>query len=82
MLDAKIQEEILELLRSLQKRLGLAILLITHDLSIARSFCNRVMVLDGGKIIEEGPSKQIMLSPKEKITHRLIASYPKLPPIT
>ena len=79
MLDAEIQGEVLALLKSLQKRLGLAILFITHDLSVAGGFCQRVIVLDGGKVLEEGIGHEIITRPKEKLTKSLVAASPRLP---
>ncbi len=79
MLDAETQSEILSLLRDLQKRLGLAILLITHDLSIASGFCHRIIVLDHGKIVEEGLGEKLFNAPNSQITRRLVEACPILP---
>ncbi len=79
MLDAEIQAEILALLKSLQKRLGLAIVFITHDLSVATGFCNRVLVLEKGQIVEEGSGQQLLNAPKEMITRKLVDACPRLP---
>ena len=78
MLDVEIQVEILALLRSLQQQLGLAILFITHDLLIANGFCNRLLVMDQGRIIEEGSSEEIFNTPQSSITKKLILACPKL----
>ncbi len=78
MLDVEIQAEILSLLSSLQKTFGLAILFITHDLSVASSFCHRLIVLDRGKIVEEGPSEQIMSEPKASLTRELVDGSPRI----
>ena len=78
MLDAEIQSDILELLESLQKSLGLAIIFITHDLSVASSFCHRVIVLDQGKVAEEGPVDQILRNPKASITRKLVLASPRI----
>ena len=79
MLDAVIQAEVLELLRSLQQRLGLGLLLITHDLGLAASFCHRVLVLDAGHVVEEGPGDRLMASPRAVATRQLVAACPHLP---
>ncbi len=79
MLDAEIQSELLNLLNWLQHRLRVAILFITHDLSIASGFCHRVIVLDQGRIVEEGPAKQLFESPKASITQKLVNVSPSLP---
>ncbi len=78
MLDAEIQSEVLQLLNLLQKNLGLSILFITHDLSIARGFCHRIIVLDKGKIIEEGDSDDLFLTPKHTLTKALVNACPRI----
>ncbi len=78
MLDLEIQADILDLLRLLQKNLGLAIIFITHDLSVASSFCHRVIVLDQGRIVEEGPAEQIFRAPQSRLTKELISSSPTI----
>jgi peptide/nickel transport system ATP-binding protein len=79
MLDAEIQAEVLTLLRDLQSRLGLGILFVTHDLALASGFCHRVIVLDGGRIVEEGPGARLLAHPQAPITRTLVAACPRLP---
>jgi peptide/nickel transport system ATP-binding protein len=79
MLAAEIQAEVLALLRRLQERLGLGLLFITHDLSVASGFCHRVIVLDGGRIVEEGPGRALLEHPQAAITRRLVEACPRLP---
>ncbi|HGY5550304.1 MAG TPA: ABC transporter ATP-binding protein [Prochlorococcus sp.] len=79
MLDAEIQAEVLALLRQLQKQLGLAMVFITHDLSVASGFCHRVIVLDHGRIVEEGPGTQLLGKPQATITRTLVEACPRLP---
>ena len=79
MLDAEVQAEVLALLRGLQTRLGLGILFVTHDLSVASGFCQRVIVLEGGRIVEEGPGRQLLNAPQAAITRSLVAACPRLP---
>ena len=79
MLDAEVQAEVLLLLRGLQERLGLGILFITHDLSVASGFCHRVIVLDGGRIVEEGPGQTLLAHPRQPITRSLVEAAPRLP---
>jgi peptide/nickel transport system ATP-binding protein len=79
MLDAEIQAEVLTLLRGLQERLGLGLLFITHDLAVASGFCHRVIVLDGGRIVEEGPGRALLEHPQAAITRRLVEACPRLP---
>mgnify|MGYP001322607874 CR=1 FL=1 len=78
MLDAEVQGEILTLLRSLQRKLGLAILFITHDLSVAHSFCERIIVLDQGKIIEEGLANQVFTKPASPVSRKLVRACPRI----
>jgi len=79
MLDAEIQADVLQLLRSLQEKLNLSMLFITHDLSVAAGFCHRVLVFDKGKIIEENSGKNLLNNPKKNLTKKLVKSRPKLP---
>ncbi len=79
MLDAEIQTEVLQLLRELQQRLGRGLIFVTHDLSVASGFCQRVIVLDGGRIVEQGPGDQLLTQPQAAITRTLVAACPRLP---
>ena len=79
MLDAEIQGDILQLLRLLQKKLGLAILFITHDLSIASGFCNRLLILDQGRIVEESSGSNLFLAPLSSLGKELVNASPRLP---
>ena len=79
MLDAEIQAEVLALLRRLQQDLGLAMIFVTHDLSVASGFCHRVIVLDRGKVVEEGPGDQLLRHPEAAITRTLVEACPLLP---
>ncbi len=79
MLDAEIQAEVLELLRSLQEKLKLSLLFITHDLSVAAGFCHRVLVFDKGKIIEENSGENLLDNPQKCLTKKMVMSCPRLP---
>ena len=79
MLDAVTQKDMLELLQELQHRLGLGIVFVTHDLGVAASFCHRVLVLDGGHVVEEGPGDALLAHPRARATRQLVAACPKLP---
>jgi peptide/nickel transport system ATP-binding protein len=79
MLDAEVQADVLGLLRDLQRRLGLGMLFVTHDLAVASGFCHRVIVLDGGRIVEEGPGASLLLHPQAPITRTLVEACPRLP---
>ena len=79
MLDAEVQAEVLQLLRQLQQQLGVAILFVTHDLGVASGFCHRVVVLDQGRIMEEGPGDVMLQAPAAPITRELVEACPRLP---
>lgn len=73
-LDVTIQSQILGLLIELNKKLGIAIIFISHDLKVVYEICDRVMVMQGGRIIEQGPYEQIYNSPKCEYTKQLLKS--------
>ncbi|MFH0732410.1 MAG: ATP-binding cassette domain-containing protein [Candidatus Omnitrophota bacterium] len=73
-LDVSIQAKILHLLMGLQRRLGLSYVFISHDISIVKAISDRVAVMYNGKIIEQGPSKQICERPTQEYTRELMAS--------
>ncbi len=79
MLDAEIQAEVLELLRSLQEKLKLSMLFITHDLSVAAGFCHRVLVFDKGTIIEENSGENLFNHPQKNLTKKMVKACPRLP---
>jgi peptide/nickel transport system ATP-binding protein len=81
MLDAEVQADVLALLRELQERLGLGMLFVTHDLSVASGFCHRVIVLEGGRIVEEGPGTRLLRDPQATITRKLVEACPRLPSV-
>ncbi|MGI9483438.1 MAG: dipeptide ABC transporter ATP-binding protein, partial [Hyphomicrobiales bacterium] len=76
-LDVTVQAQILELLKELQVRLGMAIIFITHDLTIVRRFADRVYVMRLGEVVEEGKVSQIFSKPKNEYTRTLLASEPE-----
>ncbi len=78
-LDVTIQAQILRLLIDIRDRRGLSIILITHDLGIVAQTCDRIAVLRGGKLIEEGPKRAILARPQHPYTINLINSHPSLP---
>jgi ABC-type glutathione transport system ATPase component len=75
-LDVTTQAAALALLSELQETLGCAYLFITHDLAVVREFADRTIVLQSGRIVEEGPSRQVCDSPREAYTQRLVAAAP------
>jgi microcin C transport system ATP-binding protein len=76
-LDVTIQAQILALLKELQAKLGMALLLITHDLHIVRKMARRVAVMTGGHIVEQGAVTEIFEHPQHAYTRRLLAAEPK-----
>jgi len=76
-LDVTIQAQILQLLRDLQREMGMAMLLITHDLGIVRKMAERVYIMQGGRIVEEGDTERIFTDPHHAYTRHLLAAEPK-----
>ena len=81
-LDVTIQAQIIELLRKINKEKGTAILFISHDLSVVKSLCSRVLVMNKGNIVESGPTKEVFENPKKDYTKKLIEAIPKFAKIT
>jgi len=77
-LDVTIQAQILELLADLQQRLGLAVLLITHDLGVVAEFAARVVVMYGGQVVERAPVGDIFAAPQHPYTRGLLEAMPRL----
>ncbi len=73
-LDMSVQAQIVDLLRELQRRHGLAYLFISHDLRVIRALADDIMVLKDGKVVEEGPAERVMTSPREAYTRALMAA--------
>lgn len=76
-LDVTVQKQVLELIKSLQKKLGMSVILISHDLTIVKHYADSVAVMHHGKVIESGSTSDIFDSPKEAYTEKLIHSDPK-----
>ncbi|MGY8663263.1 ABC transporter ATP-binding protein [Bradyrhizobium sp. UFLA05-109] len=79
-LDVTVQAQILALLAEIRSRLGMSLLFITHDLGIVRRIADTVCVMNGGKIVEQGPVEQVFNSPKHPYTRDLLAAEPKPDP--
>ncbi|WP_429189693.1 methionine ABC transporter ATP-binding protein [Fusobacterium sp. PH5-44] len=75
-LDPKTTKSILDLIKDIQKKLGLTVLMITHQMEVIRDTCNKVAVMSNGQIVENGGVHHIFSSPKEEITKELIAHLP------
>ena len=80
-LDVTIQAQILELLKDLQQRLGMAMLLITHDLGVVRKMADRVCVMTLGEIVEKGDCAEVFDNPQHEYTQHLLEAEPKGKPI-
>lgn len=76
-LDVSLRGQILELLADLQRRYGMAVLMITHDLNLVRRFADRVVVMERGKVVEQGATQTLFDHPQHAYTQRLMASKPE-----
>ncbi|WP_422846351.1 ABC transporter ATP-binding protein [Acidovorax sp. M2(2025)] len=76
-LDVTLRGQILDLLSELQRKSGMAVLLITHDLNLVRRFADRVAVMEQGVLVEQGPVAEVFRAPQHAYTRRLIASQPR-----
>ena len=81
-LDVTVQAEILALLRDLRERLGMAIILVTHDWGVLADLCDRAMVMYAGQVVEAATVQEIYASPRHPYTEALLAANPHLAPVT
>jgi len=77
-LDVSVQAQILNLLQDLQEEFGLSMLFITHDIGVVRQIADRVVVMQGGRIVEEGAASQVLVQPAHEYTAQLLDSVPSL----
>src|SRR5215471_16494145 len=75
-LDVSVQAQVLELLDEIQMRLGIALLFITHDLRVAAQICDEVVVMQHGRVVEQGPAAEVLTHPKEAYTKALLDAAP------
>jgi oligopeptide/dipeptide ABC transporter ATP-binding protein len=77
-LDVTIQAQVLELIAELRVRLGMSVVLITHDLGVVAEYCDRVAVMYAGQVVETGPTREVIADPKHPYTQGLLRSIPRL----
>ncbi|HEX6868956.1 MAG TPA: ABC transporter ATP-binding protein, partial [Candidatus Limnocylindrales bacterium] len=77
-LDVMVQAQILQLLEELRHKLGLSLILITHDLSVIAETCDKVMIMYAGRVAEEGPVDEVFVRPRHPYTQKLMAAFPNI----
>src|SRR5258708_11061377 len=77
-LDVTVQAQIIQLMKQLNRELGTAMMLITHNMALVASLCQRVVVMYAGRVVEEGPVEQIFKSPQHPYTWSLLRSVPRV----
>ncbi len=81
-LDVLVQAAVVELLVELQRELGLSMLFVTHNLPLVRSLAQRVVVLAEGRVVEQGPTAEVLTEPDDDYTRRLLADTPSIAAVT
>ncbi|MEU2685928.1 ABC transporter ATP-binding protein [Streptomyces hygroscopicus] len=77
-LDATVQAQVLELLAELQREMGMAVVLVTHDFGVVGQMCSRVVVMYRGRVVEQGPTERILTAAEHPYTRALVASVPRM----
>jgi oligopeptide/dipeptide ABC transporter ATP-binding protein len=77
-LDVTIQAQVLELIADMRAKLGMSVVLITHDLGVVAEYCERVAVMYAGQVVEQGPTRAVIDDPRHPYTRGLLASIPRL----
>jgi peptide/nickel transport system ATP-binding protein len=78
MLDASLRVNVLNVLKDLRDQLGMTVLFITHDIGQACYLADRVLVMENGEMVEQGPTDEVIFNPQHEYTKRLLADVPKL----
>ncbi len=78
-LDVSTRTQVIDLVNELRATAGLALVMVSHDLGAVAATCERTLVLEGGRVVEEGPTSGILTAPREDYTRRLISAIPRLP---
>ena len=77
-LDVVVQKEVLSLIRDIQKEMGSSVVFVTHDMSVHANMADRVGIIYAGRLVEEGPTRQMFFAPKHPYTAHLVASLPRI----
>jgi peptide/nickel transport system ATP-binding protein len=77
-LDVVVQKEVLQLIRDIQKEMGAAVIFVTHDMSVHANVADRVGIIYAGRLVEEGPTREMFFAPKHPYTAHLVASLPRI----